>query len=235
VISWNLTVKATLNSTNDCLKELGKMGAPEGTAIVAQEQSAGRGRLGRNWHSPRGMGLYLSWLIRPPHEFAGYELLGVLSGVPVAQVLWEQFNLDVRLKWSNDLMVGERKLGGILGETVTSNSERFMVLGLGINLRQQESDFPQALQGKATSLIMEGVSDCHTEELAKAILNAFTPLYLDMIASRVQKWLDAYQALSCTLGTRQRRGAEEGLAVGLGSRGELMVRRADGRIITWEL
>lgn len=228
-------VKDTVNSSNDCLKELGKMGAPEGTAILAQVQTAGRGRLGRRWDSPRGMGLYLSWLIHPPREFDGYELLGVLSGVPVAQVLHDQFNLDVRLKWSNDLMLGERKLGGILGETVVSGAGRFMVLGLGINLRQLDSDFPEELQGMATSFVMAGVGECQAEELAAAVLNAFAPLYLDMIAGQLQKWLDDYQALSCTLGTWQRRGAEEGMAVGLGTRGELLVRRGDGKIVAWEL
>ncbi len=211
------------------------MGAPEGFAVLALGQTAGRGRLGRAWDSPRGMGLYLSWLIRPPREFAGYELLGVLSDVPIAQVLRDKFSLDVRLKWSNDLMVGERKLGGILGETVVSSAGRFMVLGLGINLRQQQSDFPDELRGKATSLAMEGVGEVQTEELASALLDAFSPLYVDMVAGCREKWLEAYQALSCTLGTWQRRGTEAGTAVGLDGRGELLVRRADGRIVAWEL
>lgn len=235
MISWNLTIKDTLNSTNDCLKELGKKGASEGTAILAHGQSAGRGRLAHTWHSPQGMGLYLSWLIRPPCDFASYELLGVLSGVPAAQVLREKFRLDVRLKWGNDLMVGERKLGGILGESVVNSSGRFMVLGLGINLRQQESDFPGELRDKSTSLAMEGVGACLTEELVKAILDAFAPLYVDMVAGRRQKWLDAYHTLSCTLDTWQQRDANEGMAVGLGTRGELLVRREDGRIVIWEL
>ncbi len=211
------------------------MGAPEGTAVLASGQTAGRGRLGRTWDSPHGMGLYLSWLIRPPRDFTDYELLGVLSGVPVAQVLRDKFNLDVRLKWCNDLIAGERKLGGILGETVANESGRFMVLGLGINLRQQPSDFPDELHGNATSLVMEGIVEVQMEELARAILDAFSPFYIDMVAGCKQKWLDAYQTLSCTLGTWQRRGTEEGMAVGLGTRGELQVRRADGRIITWEL
>jgi BirA family transcriptional regulator, biotin operon repressor / biotin---[acetyl-CoA-carboxylase] ligase len=235
VISWNLTIKDTLNSTNDYLKELGKKGAPEGTAVMAHWQIAGRGRLGRVWISSHGLGLYLSWLIRPPRDFDNYELLGVLSGVPVAQVLREQVNLDVRLKWSNDLMVGERKLGGILGETVIYAQERFMVLGLGINLRQQKYDFPLDLQDKVTSLAMEGANDCQQEELAAVVLNAFTPLYSDMIAGRLQKWLDAYRVLSCTIGTRQQCDAGEGMAVGLGARGELLVRHIDGKIVAWEL
>jgi BirA family biotin operon repressor/biotin-[acetyl-CoA-carboxylase] ligase len=174
-------------------------------------------------------------LLRPPRDFAGYELLGVLAGVPVAQVLREQFNLAVQLKWSNDIMVGGRKLGGILGETVIHESERFLVLGLGLNLRQREWDFPSDLRDKATSLAIEGVNECCTEELAQAVLDAFTPLYADSVAGEWQKWRDAYKALSCTIGARQQRGAEEGVAVGLGDRGELLVQRVDGRIVAWEL
>jgi BirA family biotin operon repressor/biotin-[acetyl-CoA-carboxylase] ligase len=235
MLKWNLTTKDSVNSTNDYLKELGKSGAPEGTAILAQWQIAGHGRLGRYWVSPHGLGLYLSWLVRPPKDFISYELMGVLTGVPVAQLLRARFGLDVCLKWSNDIMVGGRKLGGILGETIVNGSKRFLVLGLGLNLRHREWDFPSDLRDTATSLAIEGVNDCCTEELAQAMLDAFTPFYADCINGKWQPWRDLYKDVSCTLGTRQQRGSEEGIAVGLGDHGELLVQRLDGKIVSWEL
>jgi BirA family biotin operon repressor/biotin-[acetyl-CoA-carboxylase] ligase len=141
-----------VTSTNDAALRLADQGAPEGTLVGADMQTAGRGRHGRQWVSPSGAGVYLSLVLRPPQGGAG--LLTLAAGVAAAEGIREATGLVVTLKWPNDVYVGTRKLAGILAEAGTSGpGVNFVVLGVGINL--MPAAYPPEIAGRVTSLECE--------------------------------------------------------------------------------
>jgi BirA family biotin operon repressor/biotin-[acetyl-CoA-carboxylase] ligase len=138
-------------STNDAARELAAAGAPEGTVVVAEEQTAGRGTKGRFWHSPRGLGLYVSVLLRP--AFAGLSLLPLAAGLAARDAVESSHGADALLRWPNDIMLGERKLGGVLCEsTFLGDRPDHAILGVGLNVNHLPGDFPPSLRDSAVSL-----------------------------------------------------------------------------------
>jgi BirA family biotin operon repressor/biotin-[acetyl-CoA-carboxylase] ligase len=143
----------TLGSTNDYLKEM--MDAPEYTCAVADEQTAGRGRRARAWHSSPGDGLYLSVLLRPrPESAAKIPLISLMAAIAVAETLVERGVAGVDIKWPNDVLARERKLSGILAEAASAGSNPTrIILGIGVNLNHQS--FPPELADASTSIAIE--------------------------------------------------------------------------------
>ena len=140
----------SLPSTNVEAARRASEGAPEGLCIIAGEQTAGRGRLERQWVSPKGAGLYFSIILRPQFGQNVWPLLTLLAAVAVHDALLDVYELETDIKWPNDLLFDERKLCGILAETVDTRMGRAVVLGIGINLKQ--GSFPVELEGIATSV-----------------------------------------------------------------------------------
>jgi BirA family transcriptional regulator, biotin operon repressor / biotin---[acetyl-CoA-carboxylase] ligase len=138
-----------VGSTNDIASALAEKGAPEGTVVVADSQTAGRGRIGRTWWSPPGAGLYVSIVLRPPH--AVIPLLTIAAGVAMAEGVEAATGLAVQVKWPNDLYVDRRKLGGLLAES--ANAMTWVIVGVGINLLR--ASYPLDLAEKATSVESE--------------------------------------------------------------------------------
>lgn len=140
-----------LTSTNEYLKQQGNIGEQEGLIVLADEQTEGRGRLNRSWYSPRG-GLYFSILLRPKSIKAEQvPLITLTTGVAVAKVLQSALSIQPSLKWPNDVMVGQRKVGGILCEsTFIGNDIDFVVAGIGINANSSTKEFPVELQAAAS-------------------------------------------------------------------------------------
>ncbi len=124
----------SLPSTNLEAARRAVEGAPEGLCVVASEQTAGRGRHRRRWVSPRDAGLYFSIILRPRLEQSGWPLLSLMAAIAVHDVLLELFSLETDIKWPNDILVNEKKLCGILAETVETSAGRAVVVGIGINL-----------------------------------------------------------------------------------------------------
>lgn len=126
--------------------------------IVSDEQTAGRGRLNRSWESPPGQGLWCSLLLSRPEQLkVKLELLSLYTSLVIRQVIQKQTQLGLELKWPNDLMVGDKKCGGILTEiNWTGNQPQSCVIGTGINLRQQKTEFSPSIRDHATSLMLEG-------------------------------------------------------------------------------
>ena len=167
----------TLGSTNDLLKEM--TDAPEFTCIVADEQTAGRGRYARTWHSTSGDGLYLSVLLCPQPNSPEISLLSLMAGISVAEILIARGVKDVDIKWPNDVLVNERKICGILVEGASSGSiVNRIIVGIGVNLNHQS--FPVELSDNATSLLLE------TE--ASVVVAEFRDELLDRIAYWYEKW-----------------------------------------------
>src|SRR5438067_12880473 len=141
----------SLRSTNDLARELAEQGAPEGTAILAREQTRGRGRQGRAWASPMGEGLYLSVILRPMLAPSQAAILTLAAAVAVAETLLADYALAVDIKWPNDIHARGKKISGILIESAIEKNElEYVVLGVGVNLGQRE--FAGELQMVATSL-----------------------------------------------------------------------------------
>lgn len=164
----------SISSTNDILKELARQGAPHGTAILAGHQTGGHGRMGRGFHSPEGMGIYLSILLRP--DCAPTELMHLTCATAVAMCDAVETAAGIRpgIKWTNDLVYSRKKLGGILTELGLSSkgSVDWAIIGIGINCRQKPEDFPAELQSVAASLNMVTGADLSPGILAAAMLDA---------------------------------------------------------------
>src|SRR5918999_2995380 len=144
-----LRFESLLSTNLEAARQAGD-GAPEGLCVIAGEQTAGRGRLDRQWISPTGAGLYFSIILRPQFEQSIWRLLTLMAAIAVRDALFEAYELETDIKWPNDLLVNERKLCGILAETVETPMGRAVVLGIGINLKQ--GSFPVELEGTATSV-----------------------------------------------------------------------------------
>ena len=138
-------------STNDLARELAISGEEEGTVIIAEEQTKGRGRKGRSWYSPKKSGLYASVILRPPK--AGVSLIPLVAGLAVREAILETIGVEVWIQWPNDLVWEEKKLGGILCESgFLGNRLSFLILGIGLNINHNLEDFPTEMRPLVTSL-----------------------------------------------------------------------------------
>jgi BirA family biotin operon repressor/biotin-[acetyl-CoA-carboxylase] ligase len=151
-----LRYQSEVASTNDLALALALAGEPEGTSVLADRQTSGRGRRGREWFSPADAGLYLSIVMRPRHASRSLSLLTLGAGVAVAAAIERACGLPVELKWPNDVMIGRpwRKLGGVLSEAASAGDRvEAVVVGIGINLRQVR--YPRAIADRATAIETE--------------------------------------------------------------------------------
>ena len=166
---------ATTGSTNEDLSEAARVGAPEGTVHATEHQTAGRGRLDREWEAPPGSGLTLSVLLRPTEvDDARWTWIPLLAGVAVAKAVSEvDSSLDVRLKWPNDVEVDGRKLAGILVERVETPDGPAAVVGIGLNVAMTRDQLPVP---HATSLAIEGV-DAQVGTVRELLLRAIGRWY----------------------------------------------------------
>ncbi len=177
-----LIARATVESTNDVAWDALAEGAPDGAAVVADTQTRGRGRDGRAWHGADGRGLALSVLLHLGCERGPAGTLPLVAGLALAEAL-ARLGVATRLKWPNDLLVGERKLSGILvesrrvpGALREQLAGDVAVVGVGVNVSQSEADFPPELAGRATSLALEGHA-LGREAVAAAFLDRLEPLW----------------------------------------------------------
>ena len=165
----------SLPSTNLEAARRASEGAAEGLCIVAGEQTAGRGRLQRQWISPRGAGLYFSIVLRPQFEHKVWSLLTLMAAVAVSDALREACALETDIKWPNDILTDEKKLCGILAETVETFLGRAVVVGVGINMT--EHSFPKEFVHVATSVETATGRSCDLETLLNALVGALGKHY----------------------------------------------------------
>ena len=173
---FTIHVEQSLPSTNTHLKALAAEGAPEGTVVVAQEQTAGRGRMGRSFFSPRGSGVYFSLLLRPNMRAMDATLVTTAAAVAVTDALKSVCGIDAHIKWVNDVYVGERKVCGILTEgsfNVETGAIDSIVLGIGINVEPPPEGFPDELRPIAAPLYMGSAPAGVRSRLIAAVLSRF--------------------------------------------------------------
>lgn len=232
-IGRSIFLSREVGSTNDWAKELAELGAEEGTVAIAETQTAGHGRLGREWFSSRG-GLWFSVIFRP--EMSPSEAIGLVfvAGLAVAEVLREKYDLKVDTKWPNDVLVNGKKVCGILAEMNTKGrAVKFVVLGFGVNANfLVEKVFPRSLKEVATSLEKELGQKVRLEELFKGLLERLGSRY-DECAERGLAFLLAdWKKYAGFLGRRVevRIGNERlsGVALDVDAKGALVLRLEDG-------
>lgn len=221
-----------IGSTND--EALARAGAAdaEGTVIVADAQTAGRGRLGRPWFSPPGNGLYVSILLRPARAGGGERataLLTLAAGVALSEAIEAVTALRPDLKWPNDLIVGRRKLAGILAESASSDLDT-IVLGYGINVTGDA--YPPGIQDRATSLESELGRPIDRATLWAETLAAVAGRYRDLLAGRfdaiLDRWRDrAPSSRGARVSWSTPAGLRAGVTAGIDDRGALLVRDGD--------
>lgn len=235
VVGRELQCFDEIDSTNNYAKRIALSGAPDGTVIVADCQTAGRGRMDRSFQSPKGKGIYLTALLRP--ELPPERLLPVtaLAGVAVCAAVERVCGVRPGLKWPNDPVLGSRKLCGILTElSVEAETGRvqYLVLGIGVNVLQTAENFTPEVAEMATSLAMALGRPVSRPALAAALIEELDRLYTALRAGDLSEYLAAYRRDCVNLGKAVQlispAGRETVTAVGIDGDFGLVVRGADG-------
>ncbi|MBF0283972.1 MAG: biotin--[acetyl-CoA-carboxylase] ligase [Magnetococcales bacterium] len=226
-----------LPSTSDEALRLAREGAAEGTLILTDRQTAGRGRMGRTWYAPPGVNLSFSFILRPPLAPRQAHWLTLLAGVALHRAAsgWVPGG-GLALKWPNDLLLGERKCAGILTEMIARGVRLdAVVVGVGINVLQLPQGFPPELGGRAAAL-GEGVADPPQRmKLLAGFLHEFSGTYLRLLAEGFdplrREWLTRALPMGRRVSVETPSGVWSGTADGLDEAGFLRLRREDGGIV----
>jgi BirA family biotin operon repressor/biotin-[acetyl-CoA-carboxylase] ligase len=235
---------ATVPSTMDVAEEAAMAGAPEGLVIVAEEQTHGRGRRGRTWSSPPGAGLYVTFVLRPPLEGDGGMRLGLITlatGVAARAAIGRASGFEPELKWPNDVMVGRRKLAGILAEGLgLGRAGQAVLIGLGVNVLS--ATHPSDITARATSLEDELGRPVDRARLLEELLVAVPAAYDDLRRGKADDILRAWRraapsAEGAAVRWRAPEGLRHGTSAGVDPTGALLVITEHGteRIVGGEL
>ena len=209
-------------------------GALEGTVILAARQTAGKGRRGRSWESPRGTGIWMSFLLRPEFEPAHASMLTLTAAMAVAQGIRRATGLDCQIKWPNDIVINGKKLCGILTEMSTEDNQiRYVVVGIGINVNIRE--FPEEISSTATSLLLESGHSVRRAVLVDHVLRAWEEYYTEFLKTLdFQNLKKEYNACLVNNGRQVQilapQGAWTGVSLGIDREGQLLVEKPDGSI-----
>lgn len=193
----------TINSTNTRAIELASAGGANGTLVLARQQTAGRGRLGRQWVSPSDSGIYASFLLRPDTQsIQNLSTITLAVGVAVAKAIRTTAGIDIGLKWVNDLVFDGKKLGGILCEMPASSSGKALIIGIGINVRFQENQLPDDLKEKMIWLERITKQPVDPNLVIAEIAYCLEQAYGLLLGGQSAQILDEWRARSITLGRR---------------------------------
>ena len=198
-IGTTILVYSSTSSTNDIAAEYAKNKKNDGLAIFAEEQTAGRGRAGTKWHSPRADSILCSILLT--HSKCKAELLSLTLAVAVAEAIGKIADSQPKIKWPNDIILNRKKVAGILLETKKDEGRTAYILGIGINCHQKKNSFPAELRSSATSIDIESRSICDRVLLAKRIISSIEH-WLEVAEKSSKKVTDRWRRLSILLGHR---------------------------------
>lgn len=224
-----------VDSTNLYAKRMAEEGAPEGTLALADAQTAGRGRRGRSWDSPKGESIYMSLLLRPKILPEHASQLTLVMGLSVAEGVADVLHLPVQIKWPNDVVVDGKKICGILTEmSADMDGIHYIVIGVGINVNNQK--FPEELKSVATSLRIAAGKILDRQTVMRGVLDAFSRNYECFLETEnLEGLVEAYNRILANRDHQVRvldpKNPFEGIARGINEHGELLVERQDGEII----
>ena len=222
------------DSTNIRARKLAEEGAPHGTLVVADSQRTGKGRRGRAWISPRGVGIWMSLVLRPPICPAGASMLTLVAGMAVVKGVRKSTGLKAMIKWPNDAILSGKKICGILTEMSTEEDRiRYVITGIGINVNV--SSFPEEIAEKATSLKEELGEAVKRSLVIAAVAEAFEEFYASFLKTHDMSCLmeDYNKALvnrNRQVTVLDSRGQYQGRALGIDPEGSLLVQRRDGTV-----
>ena len=221
-------------STNDDLKKLARQGAPHGTVLVADRQSGGHGRMGRSFHSPGGVGIYFSILLRPQCTPGELMHQTCATAVAMCEAVEQAAGFRPGIKWTNDLVHDRYKLGGILTELgfTAKGTVDYAIIGIGINCCQQQADFPEDLRDMAASLSMVTGKEIDRDAVIAAMMEALHRMDSQLLTEKAAI-LEAYRRSCITIGRqisllRVGDPVRHGRAVDMDDEGALIVEFADG-------
>jgi BirA family biotin operon repressor/biotin-[acetyl-CoA-carboxylase] ligase len=222
-------------STNTLAMELAAEGTPEGTVVVAETQTGGKGRLGRKWISPKG-NLYLSVVLRPNIPTHKAPLITLMGAVAVAAAIRKTCGLEAGIKWPNDILISGKKVSGLLTEMSAEQDRiRHIVLGIGVDVNMENDALPPEIRGLTTTLAAEAGAKIDRTTLLQQILRDLENWYQQLLSNDAAV-LEEWNRLNMTIGSRVSvSGAGEtleGLAQGVENEGRLVVRLDDGTIRT---
>ncbi len=221
------------DSTNEEVKRLAEKGASHGTLVVADSQTAGKGRLGRSFVSPKGQGIWMSLLIKDQIEPAKASMLTLVMGLAVAKAIQEEAGVAPQIKWPNDVILSGKKVCGILTEmSLLGEQINYLVVGVGVNVGN--CNFPEELQSVATSILLESGKVINRKSLLEKILQIFEDYYRVFMKSQTLSELkDLYNQYLINRNRQVRvldpKGDYSGVAEGINNEGELIVETDCGK------
>lgn len=230
-IGKNYIHKLVIDSTNNFAKEMASK-VPDGTVIIAEEQTAGRGRLGRSWISQKGCGIWMSIILKPNIQPQEAINLTQVAAISVVKAIEEVFHVESKIKWPNDIILNNKKVCGILTEMSSEIDKiNYVIIGIGVNVNCD--NFPEELKGKATSLYLETNSKVDRKKLTASILNNLEFYY----NAYLQKGFEYIRPIciekSITIGRQIKvianEGEIEGKAVTIDNNGSLVVETKEGK------
>lgn len=222
----------SLPSTQDKARSLAVEGTPEGTIVIAGQQTAGRGRFGRNWHSPVGQNLYISIVLYPDRWMA--QRLSVIASLAVIRTLRAMTDVEVVGKWPNDVLLNGRKVAGVLVESEsTANSLNFAVIGIGINISFNLTAFPDIVS-TATSVNHETGLNINRLQVLQEVLTNVEDLYskLRIGTSPLQEWRASMSTIGKEVQVKSGDVIHHGVARDIDDEGNLLLQEPDGTHVT---
>ncbi|MCE5214686.1 MAG: biotin--[acetyl-CoA-carboxylase] ligase [Methanobacterium sp.] len=230
----NIYFYKEVDSTNDVARKLADEGAAEGTIVIAESQRSGKGRRGKKWISPSG-GVWMTIILRPDVEPNKAPQLTLVAGVAVAETLDQECGLDIGIKWPNDILIGDKKVSGILTEVKTDGGiVDYALVGIGIDLNMDINIFPPEIRGGATSLKAELDREIKGAELVQRFLQRFEYYYGEFKEGNFRDILKQWRRLSSTIGTyvevHKKGRTVYGEAVGVNKDGKLILEMDDGSL-----
>ncbi len=235
VIGKEIHLLREVASTNTLAMELAANGTPEGTVVIAETQTGGKGRRGRTWVSPKG-NLYLSVVLRPNIPMHKAPLITLMGAVAVASAIRKTCGLEAGIKWPNDILISGRKVSGLLTEMSAEQDRiRYIVLGIGVDVNMEMGELPPEVRGLTTTLAAEVEAKINRTALLQQLLRDLESWYKKFLTND-EDVLEEWKKLNLTIGNRVAvSGAGEslqGLAQGVDNEGRLIVRCDDGTIHT---
>jgi len=236
IIGQNLVSFHSVKSTNDIASQVAGDYPDESVVITSEKQTLGRGRLGRSWHSPEKVGAYISIIITPKISLEKAPGLSVMTALAAAETFEKYCPGKVKIKWPNDILLGNRKVAGVLTELYTKNNKiDYVVVGIGINVNQKPPDFPQNLRKTATSLRQVVGKKINRAELTAEFLNNFEKEYKKYQKNQLAGSLKRVRLYSSLLGQKITIKAGDklltGKAVNIDKTGALIIEMGGKKVI----
>lgn len=230
VVGTRIDVLRTVDSTNEEVKRRAAKGEPSGLLIAAEEQTGGKGRLGRTWSSDSG-GIYFTLLIRPDMPPSDISSVTLAAGYGVCLAVREYTGLDAKIKWPNDIIIGNKKICGILTE-MAAQTDRVDYVAIGIGINVNHETFPEEISSKASSLYIESGKKIDRNEFFRCVIRRLDEVISSFIVGTSVEDISGFKKLCATLGRRvsvERNGSLiEGEAVDITLGGELIIRSDSG-------